>query len=247
MKRTVCFLVFAIAMLTFASVSMAKAAYFPDEGWHKGAYIAANVGMMQTSNAKHSITGQKFDGTFAPAFGLTVGWDIADWIGPMLQLNYATTTSNVGDPNNTAANVTYGANTFPPGTFPVQNAREHVADVSIFARATLPYFLHANWQPNSVKIIPYAKLGGTGHGLYVNASAVGNKIGAFGGGPAFGLGCEFYIWKGIFLAVDTTESLIIQKAYYKNITTTAGAANLKLTDGGLHTQFLLSGLFGWHF
>lgn len=201
---------------------------FPEKGWHKGPYIALHGGMMQVSNDTNIQTNVKFDGMWNPAFGFTFGWDIADWIGPMLQMTYSTKSATVG--NGTA-------------NYPVENARQHVMNFSLFARATLPYFTRARWQPNSVKILPYLKLGGTGHAMYVNANADGNKVGGFGGGVGIGGGCEFYIWKGLFVAIDLTENLIFQQALYK----TVGGVNTKLTDGGFKAQFNLLGLIGWHF
>jgi len=226
---------------------------FPEKGWHKGAYVATMVGMMQYAKDRHIVTDQKFDGSFGPAFGLAVGWDIADWIGPLLQINFSTSTGDIGDPNNAAAVTNYPSGeypqyTFPIGTFPVESARQYALDFSIFAKATLPYFTRAEWQPKSVKIIPFAKLGATGHALFVNAPTNANKIGAFGGGPALGLGCEFYIWKGFYFALDFTEHLIIQKAYYRNINTAnAGTQNLKLTKSGFNPHFTFAGMIGWHF
>ncbi|PIR16925.1 MAG: hypothetical protein COV46_06380 [Deltaproteobacteria bacterium CG11_big_fil_rev_8_21_14_0_20_49_13] len=238
--------VFAIATLarTAGAVNVGD---FPEKGWHKGPYLAATVGMMQVTNDKNSITDEKFDGSIDPAFGLVFGWDIADWIGPMFQIGFATATADVGVPANATATVTYGANTYPIGTFPVQNARQYALDIGIFAKATLPYFTGASWQMQNLKIIPYAKLGGVGHVSYVNAAATANKIGAFGGGPAIGLGCEFLVWKGLFFALDTTESFVIQKSWYKDIATTTGTVNIKLTDGGFKPHFSMAGMFGWHF
>jgi hypothetical protein len=201
---------------------------FPEKGWHKGAYIAVHGGMMQVSNDTNIQTNVKFDGMWNPAFGLTFGWDIADWIGPMVQMTYSTKLGTVG--NGTA-------------NYPIENARQHVLNFSLFARATLPYFTRAKWQPNSVKILPYLKLGGTGHGMFVNAGADGNKVGGYGGGIGIGAGCEFYIWKGLFVAIDLTENLIFQQALYK----TVGGVNTKLTDGGFTPQFNLLALLGWHF
>lgn len=224
---------------------------FPEKGWHKGPYLTANVGMIQVTNDTHVVTGVKYDGTIDPEFGFTFGWDIADWIGPMLQINYSTSTSTVGDPNGgNNGGAAYPSNpgvTFPAGTFPVETARQHVIDISLFARATLPYFTRAGWQPNMVKIIPYAKLGGTGYAMYVNAPTAANKGGALGGGPAVGLGCEFFIWKGFFIAIDATEHFIIQKSFSRNITTNAGQQNFKILEGGMKPHFALNGLFGWHF
>ena len=205
-----------------------KASDFPEKGWHKGPYLAANIGMMQVTNDKHAVTGRKFDGTFDLNFGLTFGWDITDWIGPMLQINYATATGTVG--NGTA-------------TYPTENARQHAMDISLFAKATLPYFTTAEWQWKNLKILPYAKLGGTGHAMYVNAPNTNNKIGAYGGGPAVGLGCEFFIWKGFFFAIDATENLIFQGSYSRTI----NGVNTKVIDGGFKPQFVFAGLIGWHF
>lgn len=203
---------------------------FPEKGWHKGPYLAANVGFVQASNDTNLVTNRAFDGKIIPAFGLTFGWDIADWIGPMLQLNFGTATDQVGDGKT--------ADT------PIQDGREYVVDASLFVRATAPYFMHATWQPNMVKFIPYFKLGGTAHGLYVNASGNGNKTGAFGGGIGVGAGTEFYIWKGLFIAIDFTENIIFQKAEYKTVN---GVPNSKILDGGTKMQAVLLGLFGWHF
>lgn len=213
-----------------------KASDFPEKGWHKGPYLAANIGMMQISKDTHVVTGNKFDGMFDLNFGLTFGWDIADWIGPMLQINYATATGSVG--NGGAA-----VGVYPAGTFPTENARQHAIDFSLFAKATLPYFTRAEWQWKNLKLLPYAKLGGTGYVMYVNSPTPANKIGAFGGGPAIGLGLEFFVWKGLFFALDLTENLIIQGSYF----TTIAGTNTKVIQGGFNPQFVLTGLFGWHF
>lgn len=231
-----------------------KASDFPEKGWHKGPYVAAMVGMMQFSKNRHIVTDIPFDGKVGPAFGLAFGWDIADWIGPLLQMSYSTSTGTAGDANNGNNNgAAYAAGeypqyTFPAATFPSENARQHVLDFSLFAKATLPYFTRAEWQPKMVKIIPFAKLGGTGHALFVNAPTNANKIGAFGGGPAIGVGCEFFIWKGFFMALDFTEHLVIQAAYSRSITTAnAGVQSLKLTKSGFNPHFTFNGMFGWHF
>lgn len=250
MKRILGAIVMA-AMLVAAGTALASPS-FPEKGWHKGPYLTANVGMMQVSNDSHSITDRKFNGTFDPAFGLTFGWDIADWIGPQLQINFATTTSQVGDANGGnnggAAYSKLPGVTFPAGTFPVQNGvRQYAIDLGLYCRATLPYFLYADWQGANLKFIPYAKLGGIGNAVYNNASSANNKAGAYGGGIGIGVGGELFIWKGVFVGIEAIEGIIFQKAHYKNITTNAGVQNLKLVEGGTKFQFNLQGLFGWHF
>ena len=243
MKRILAMMA-AVAVLLAVSYVQASP-QFPDKGWHKGPYVLANVGMMQVTNDKHVITERNFGGTFDPSFGITFGWDIADWIGPMLQINYATSTGSVG----TAGAVTKDGFTFPAGTFPVQSGvREHAVNFSLFAKATHPYFTSASWQPKMVKIIPYVKLGGTGNFVYVNASNDNNKAGAYGGGIGMGGGCEFFIWKGLVVALDVTENLIFQQAYSRTITDSTGTPRkMNLTPTGMQPQFNLQGLIGWHF
>lgn len=239
---------FILAAFVFVATEGFAGPKWPDKGWHKGPYLTGNVGMMQATNDRHSVTTRKFDGSINPSFGLTFGWDIADWIGPMLQMSFSTAKSQVGDPNNNAAAQTYQGFVFPAGTFPTQNAREYAVNLGLYARATLPYFTTASWQGNNLKFIPYLKLGGVGHALYVNASTANNKVGAYGGGLGIGAGAELFIWKGIFFAVDFTEHIIFQQEYKKNITDNAGVArNLKIIEGGTKFQANLLGLIGWHF
>lgn len=202
---------------------------FPDKGWHKGAYLAIHGGMMQATNDTNLVTNRSFDGKIIPSVGLTFGWDIADWIGPMLQLSYGFAKSQVGDGNVDS---------------PIEDGREHAINFSLFVRATHPYFTRAAWQPKGIKFIPYLKLGGTGHATYVHASGDANKTGAFGGGVGVGAGCEFFIWKGIFFAIDYTENIIFQQSVYKTI---RGVPNTEILAGGTKFQANVLGLFGWHF
>lgn len=202
---------------------------FPEKGWHQGPYLALHGGFMQASNDKNLVTNRTFDGAIIPAMGLTFGWDIADWIGPMLQFTFGTATDQVGDG---------GVDS------PIENGREYAANISLFVRATLPYFTRASWQPNGVKFIPYLKLGGTGHAIYVHADGDANKTGVYGGGVGFGAGVEFFIWKGLFFAIDFTENVIFQQSEYKTV---RGVPNTKILDGGTQMQANLLGLLGWHF
>lgn len=224
---------------------------FPEKGWHKGPYVAANIGLVQVTNDKHIITARPFGNWANMGYGITFGWDITDWIGPMLQMNFSTKTAQVGDSNGGnnggAAYPSQPAYTFPAGTFPVEQARQYQVDFGLYAKATLPYFTHAAWQPGIVKIIPYAKVGAAVNGVFVNAATNADKSGAFGGGPALGVGGELIIWKGIFVALDFTEYLIFQSSISRTITTTAGPVSFKLTEGGFKPHFSFMGMFGWHF
>lgn len=254
-KGILILLVLALSVVFVSSSAFAEKIDFPDKGWHKGPYVGANVGLVQVSNDTHIITGRQF-GTWPNfGFGLTFGWDITDWIGPMLQINGSTKTAEVGDFANTQAATAYASTpgyTFPQNTFPVERARQWQMDFGLFAKATLPYFTRASWQPDFVKIIPYAKLGGAASGVYVNATTAADKSGAFGGGPAIGVGSEFFIWKGIFVALDFTEYLIYQVSISRSINATptgqaTQSVSFKLTEGGFKPHFSLMGIFGWHF
>ena len=232
MKR-ILVLAVTLAMLSTASTAWAgkvKADDFPEKGWHKGPYIAAHGGFMQASNDTNLVTNRQFGSSIVPAVGFTFGWDIADWIGPMLQFTYGFATGQVGDG--------LTADT------PIENGREHALNLGLYCRATLPYFTKASWQPRNIKFIPYIKLGGTGHALYVHADGNGNKIGAYGGGIGVGAGIEFFIWKGLFFAIDFTENIIFQQSYSRTVN---NVPNTKIIDGGTKFQANILGLLGWHF
>ncbi|MBI4211045.1 MAG: outer membrane beta-barrel protein [Deltaproteobacteria bacterium] len=230
MKRIILF--FAVLAVCSGFVGQAQA----EEGWHKGFYVQGNIGMTQVNNDTHLVTNVEFAKKTELSYGLTLGWDVNDWIGPFFTAIYSTATSTVGT-------ATGAAGAFPAATFPSESAREHVADVTLGARATLPYFIDADWQPESIKFIPYAKLGGTAHGLFVNASTDANKVGAFGGGPSLGAGIEAFIWKGLIVSVDFMEHLIFQKEFRRTIAGTDTA----VTEGGFKPRFSVQAGLGWHF
>lgn len=240
--------VIALVLLAI-SLEANAGAKWPDKGWHKGFYLTGNVGMMQVTNDRHAVTRKKFDGPFNPSFGLTLGWDVADWIGPQIQINFATAKAKVGDPANATAVVVYPDGfSAAAGTFPVQDAREYALNFGLYARATLPYFTRASWQGEKLKFIPYLKLGGVGHALFVNASNNNNKIAAYGGGIGIGAGAEVFIWKGIIFCLDATEHIIFQGSYMKTINdSTDTPRRVKFLEGGTKPQFNLTGMFGYHF
>lgn len=217
--------------------------------------------MVQTTNDKHAVTGKTCDGPFNPNFGLTFGWDIADWIAPMLQLNFGTASDYAGDWANSVANpaglpLQYNlqpGHYFKRGTFESEKGRQSAVNIGLYAKATLPYFTRAGWQWKNIKIIPYAKLGAIGSALFIKSPTAANNAGSMGGGPSVGLGCEFFIWKGLFVALDLTESFIFQThrtktiSVYDNSTNTPVPEDINVTNGGMDMQFQLNGIFGWHF
>lgn len=249
MKRRIIAVLAAVLTITIAGSAFAAGPKWPDKNWHRGFYITGNVGMMQVTNDKHAVTGKPFNGPIDPSFGLTFGWDVVDWIGPLLQVNFATTTGTAGDARNNNADMTYGNLTFPAGTFTAQSGvREYALDFGLYVRATLPYFTKASWQKDNFKIIPYAKAGGLGHGLFVNASSDNNKIGAYGGGLGFGAGVEFFAWNGFVFSIDATEAIIFQQSVKTTINDTSGTPQrVDILQGGTKMQFNLLGLIGWHF
>lgn len=240
--------VLLLAIIALSADAFALGAKWPDKGWHKGPYLTANVGMMQVTNDRHAVTNIKFNGSIDPAFGITFGWDIADWIGPMLQITYATATGQVGDARNNVQR-TYNGFVAPANTFaPVQNGRQHVIDLGLFCRATLPYFINAGWQKENFKFIPYAKLGGVGHAQVVYPQNKNNTMAAYGGGIGIGAGVEMFIWKGIYVGLDLTESIIFQGAYKRTINdATNTPVQLDLTKSGTSFHFNMLGMFGYHF
>lgn len=217
-----------LAALSFtASTSFADSPSFPEDGWHKGFWIAATGGMMQATDDRNVASNVKFGGSFVPALGLSLGYDFKDWIGMMLQMTYGgLVTANVG--NGTA-------------TYPVESAREHVLNFDLLCRYT---FL-TSWlsQPDKVRILPFVKLGGAGRALFVNAPTDANKVGAYGGGIATGAGVEFLVIDRIFFAIDATEHLMFMQSQYKTI----NGARTQIIRGGFKANFQVLGMVGYHF
>ena len=225
-KLILAFLIITATAFT-SSTSFAQKPSFPVDGWHEGFWIAATGGMMQATDDRNVASNVKFGGTFIPALGLSLGYDFKDWIGMMFQITYGgLVTANVG--NGTA-------------TYPAESAREHVINMDLSARYT---FL-TGWmgQPDSVRILPFVKLGGAGRALYVNAPNTNNKVGAYGGGIAVGAGVEFLVIDKIFFAIDATEHLMFMMDEFKTINGT----RTKIIDGGFKPNFQVLGMVGYHF
>ena len=224
-----------LAGLLFLATLLSTQAVQAYDGWDKGFYALVNVGTMQLNNDQHVVTNTKFSNDFELSYGLTLGADINMWIRPIFTINYVTATSNVGTANGAA-----GA--FGAGTFPSESARQHALDISIGNRFTLPKIVKSQ-EGKNVRFLPYLKVAGTAHALFVNAPTDNNKVGAFGGGPSIGLGTSIFLWKGFVINIDVTEHLIIQKAYKTDIAGT----NTKVTQGGFKPRFTALLGLGWHF
>ena len=217
-----------LAVMLVSSVSFAERIEFPDKGWHKGFWVTADGGMMQANHDTNLGTNRAFNGSIIPAVGLSLGYDIADWIGPQLDMQYGFATDQVGDGT---------------ANYPLENAREHSLTIRLAARTTVPYFTKASWQPNKWKIIPYAKLGASAHGLYVNAPTNGNKVGVWGFGPVVGVGLETLIIDRIWLGFEFNEDLLWLQSQSK----TVGGVNTKIMEGGFKPLYNVMGMVGYHF
>lgn len=225
MKRTAIAIVVVLFAFIFAS-SSAWADNSTEKGWHKGPYLLLMGGMMQAGNDTNVDTNRRFDGKFAPAVGLTFGWDITDWIGPMLNLKYGFDTDDVG--NGTA-------------DYPIESAREHIINIELVAKGTLL----TNWKniSETFKFLPYFKLGGAAHGLYVNAPTGNNKIGSWGAGIALGGGVDFLFKKHFSFGIDITEDLL----WLQSVKKTVSGSEKEILKGGFTPQFSLMGTVGYHF
>lgn len=219
------FLSFLVISTLATFISCAKPSY-PNKGWHKGPYAVAMGGISQVSNDKNVDIDKPFAGFFSPSVGLMLGWDIADWIGPQFYTRYSFATDTVG--NGTAVH-------------PSEHGREHVLNISLLARFTLAGY--APLTDGTVKILPYVKIGGSAHGLYVNASTDANKVGSWGYGPAIGAGIEMLLVKHLWLGLDIQEDLLFLQSAYKTIS----GIRTKVLDGGFKGQFSVMGTLGWHY
>ena len=186
---------------------------------HTGSYLYGMGGFMKVTDDTNARTGLKFGGAIAPAFGLTYGHNITDWLAPEIQFSYATAS----------------------GDTPGGPAREHALTVRINAKYS--FLTKKDFNQDGWKFFPYAKAGGLAHALYVNAPVVDDKVGAYGGGFDFGGGLE--INKGVlYLGLDINNDLVFLQGITKTI---AGVPGVKILDGGFDYQISLMGCVGVHF
>lgn len=185
---------------------------------HTGSYVYAMGGFMNLDNDTNVQSGLPFGSSVSPAFGLTYGHNITDWIAPEIQLNYSTTTDLTAS----------------------GQGREHALTIRINAK----YSFLTNWPSNKEgwKFLPYVKAGGLVHGLFVNAPADVDKAGSFGGGVGLGGGLEVN-WKALYLGLDLSNDLLFLQGVNKTI---AGVPT-QIIQGGFDYQISLMGAVGVHF
>ena len=214
MKRS---LLVTLTVISLMGLTLHAEAFSTDN--HKGSYLYAMGGFMKVTDDTNARTGLKFGGSIAPAFGLTYGHNITDWLAPEIQFSYATAS----------------------GATPGGSAREHALTVRINAKYS--FLTKKDFNQDGWKFFPYAKAGGLGHALYVNAPVVDDKVGAYGGGFDFGGGLE--INKGVlYLGLDINNDLVFLQGITKTI---AGVPGVKILDGGFDYQISLMGCVGVHF
>jgi len=207
----------ALLAATALLLSSTQAQAFSDDN-HTGTYLYAMGGFMTLNNDTNAQSGLKFGNNIEPAFGLTVGYNITDWIAPEIQIAYSTST----------------------GTTASGSAREHAVTIRLNGKYSFLTNLEFNQQ--GWKFFPYVKLGGVGHGLFVNAPAPVDKIGAYGGGVGIGAGLEIN-WKYLYLGLDVSNDLL----WLGKQTETVSGVSVVIINGGFDYQISVMGAVGTHF
>jgi hypothetical protein len=188
---------------------------------HKGSYLYLMGGFMRASHDTNlrTATPQTFGSALVPAFGLTYGHNITDWIAPEIQFSYGTAT----------------------GQTPSGSSREHLLTIRLNAKYS--FLTNSGFNKNGgLKIYPYAKVGGLAHALYVNAPNTNDKVGAYGGGVGLGGGVEFN-YKVLYFGVDVSNDLVFLQEQRRTILGT----DTIITNGGFSYQPSVMGAVGVHF
>lgn len=206
----------AVAVLAFLVAAPAAQAFSTDN--HTGSYLYGMGGFMMVRDDTNARTNLKFGGAIVPAFGLTYGHNITDWIAPEIQFVYGTATGNT----------------------PGGRAREHVLTIRINAKYS--FLTKTQASKEGWKFLPYAKAGGLIHALYVNAPVGDDKVGAYGGGFGFGGGLEVN-WKALYLGLDLSNDLV----FLQGVTKTIGGVPTRVLNGGFDYQFSVMAGVGVHF
>lgn len=206
-------------LLFCAGVTLSQAKAFDVHTNHTGFYFYGMGGMMTMSHDRNVRTGLDFAHDIEGAYGLTLGYNITNWIAPELQIQYATVTDTTAS----------------------GQGREHAASVRLNAKVN--FFTDKAKEDKDFKWYPFAKIGGVAHALYVNAPADGDKVGAYGGGVALGAGIEAN-YKALYLGLELSNDLLFMGEYRDDV---GGAADVLIIEGGFNYQFSLMGAVGVHF
>lgn len=206
--------VLAVLLIAFSFSSNSYAVNYDN---HKGFYIYAMGGFMDSSHDTNVRTGLKFGSSIVPGFGLTAGYNVTDWIAPELQIAYGTST----------------------GQTPSGSSREHLLTIRLNAKYS---FLTSKYEGKVWKLLPYVKAGGVAHALYVNAPNSNDKVGAYGFGFGVGGGLEVN-YKVLYFGIDISNDFLFMQAENNNI---AGVST-QITKGGFDYQISVMGAIGVHF
>lgn len=205
--------------LFFSLVSSSAIASSTDN--HTGFYFYGMAGFMQaTHDENQRVTpSQEFASSLVPAFGLTMGYNITDWIAPELQISYGTAT----------------------GDTPSGEGREHLLTVRLNAKYS--FLTNAEFNKDGgLKFYPYAKVGGLMHGLFVNAPDDVDKVGAYGGGFGAGGGVEFN-YGLLYFGVDVSNDFVFLQEETEEI----AGNEVTILNGGFKYQASVMGTVGIHF
>lgn len=214
MKKKLAILAIFLSMITFRQ----SYAFDVNEG-HTGFFIYGMGGFMDTGHDFNIRTGQTFSNSVEGAYGLGFGYNFTDWFAPELQFSYATATD---------------------GT-PSGQAREHVLTTRLNFKISTS-MAEDFFGGGNVRFYPYIKVGGMAHGLYVNAPAADDKVGAWGGGLSLGAGLEWNI-KAFYFAIDVNNDFVWLQEERNNI---AGVDTV-IIEGGFDYQISVMGQIGVHF
>lgn len=213
MKKILVSLV-GLALFAVSSLAWASADYASKEkGWHKGVYILGNIGMMNVDKDTNVLTNQAFGSDIILGYGLTFGWNFLDFLAAELDMRY--------------------------GREKFNNQTEHAANIDINVKYSL--ILDALTKLESVRFLPYGKIGGGIFGAAVpDTSAGNNRFGVYGPSMNIGIGLETLIIKYLYVGVDFTEHFVWLQAK-------SNSAGQRILNGGFDPQYSVFGHVGVHF
>lgn len=153
----------------------------PEKGWHRGTYYLFGLGFLNNDEDTNVLTNRAFGSTNILGYGLTLGWNILDFLGLELDMRYGTERAN--------------------------NQREHAANIDINAKYS--FIFDALTRSDLFRFLPFLKLGAGIYGAAVPDTSAGNdRFGVVGPSMVIGTGMEALFKNWLYVGFDFTTNLV---------------------------------------
>ena len=199
------------------TLAICPAANAQPSGFHEGPYFMLHGGLLNFSADNNVRTSTKVGRDFEPSVGFNFGWNLKDWIGPELEVRYATNKN--------------GGN------------REHIVNVNI--NAVYSFIIDQLGISKNSAVIPFIQTGPAIQLAAVPGDVLStdNTMAVWGAGFGVGAGVKILFKRYGYAGILGQSDFIHLPNKYQNI----GGSMVKVMNGGWEPEVGVSLMAGVHF